>query len=86
MFNLLNIVAKDFKALKGACKCLQELGILYPEKFKIVTPQYPQMMPKIPPEDFLFRAPRKNFQSLGTMVLWCCLKLLVYLKRMELLA
>ena len=48
--NLFNIVAKDFKALNGACKCLQELGILYPRNFKIFTPNTPQMMPIIPPK------------------------------------
>ena len=63
--------------MNGACKCLQELGILYPEKFKIVTSQYPPNdaqntpqntpPPPPPPEDILFRAPQKDFQSLGTM-------------------
>ena len=35
-------------------------------------PQYPpndaQITPKNTPEDFLFRAPQKDFQSLGTML------------------
>ena len=48
--------------MNGACKCLQELGILYPEKLKIVTPQ---MMPKIPPEDFVFRGPPKGLSKFG---------------------
>ena len=35
---------------------------------RILPPNTPRTLPKIPPTDVLFRAPRKDFLSLGSMI------------------